>query len=265
MSGAWRLYRAMVAGSMRARMQYKFDFLFTNFAYAIIFAVEFVAVGALLYRFQAIGGWDIYEIALLFGISGTAMGLVRTFLSELMYFERYIIQGDFDALMVRPWPTLLQLVTANVDPGRLGAVAQGLVITYLGIHGLMAKGLLSVVALLYLPLLCLIGAAIFAAILLATSALAFWVQRVDELTTFTVHAPYSAGTFPLLIYPRWIQQLLTTLLPVAYVNYIPVRYLIGRGGSASDLALPPAVALIALVLAYLVWRAGERRYQSTGN
>lgn len=265
MSGAWKLYWALVAGSIRSRRQYKFDFLFTNLAYGIIFAVEFVAVGALLYRFGVIAGWDIYEIALLFGVSSIAMGLVRVFLSELMYFERYIIQGDFDALMVRPWPTLLQLVTANVDPGRLGAILQGGIIAYVGVDGLIGRGALSPWALLYLPVLFVVGAAIFAAVLLATSALAFWVQRVDELTTFTIHAPQAAGTYPLLIYPRWIQHLLTTVLPVAYVNYIPVRYLIGRGGTAYDLATPLLVAVAALMLAHSVWRAGERRYQSTGS
>lgn len=265
MREVWHLYRVLVSGSIRSRMQYKFNFIFMNLAYAIIFLVEFVGVGALLYRFGTIAGWTIYEIALLFGISGVAMGLVRTFASELVMFEMYIIQGDFDSLLIRPWSTLLILATRSLDFGRLGAVLQGVAITLLGARYLIGTGQMSPWALLYLPLICLTGALLYLALVLATSAFAFWVHRTDELMTFTVHAPSSAGTYPLTIYPRWLQAILFTVLPVAYIHYLPLRFLIGKGGSWLSLLAPLGVAPLALACAFAIWRVGERRYQSTGN
>lgn len=110
------------------------------------------------------------------------------------------------------------LLSRNVDLVRLGMVLQGALITGAGVWGLAGQGLLPWWGLPYLLLLSLSGAVLFLAIMLATTALAFWVQRVDELQTFTIHAPQNAGFYPMNVYPRWIQWLFSTVLPVAYVN-----------------------------------------------
>ena len=56
-----------------------------------------------------------------------------------------------------------------------------------------------------------------------------------------------------------------TLIPMAFGNYLPVRYLLGKGGSPWVLLLAPVVGVLALWLAYRLWLVGETRYQSTGS
>ena len=259
------LYSRLAKASIRARMQYRANFILTVLMDGALFAMDFLLMAAILYRFDSIGGWSVFEIGLLYGAASMARGVYRTFGYELHRFESYIAEGHFDTLMVRPWPTLLVLLTRNLDIGRLGAAAQGALVLGISCHALIKAGSLSAGAMAYVWILPLWGAAIFFAISLATSASAFWLTRIADLQVFTMYAPMNAASYPLGIYPASLRALLHTALPVAFAGYVPIRFLLGKGGSAFDLVTPVLVAMAALYVSYWFWRLGESGYQSTGS
>lgn len=262
---ALRLYGKLAAASLRARMQYKIDFLVSSLFYAALTTADFLMLAAIMLRFKRIGGWDIYEVGLLYGMAWIAMGLYRTFASELHNFETYIVHGEFDALLVRPWPTLLTLLGRNCEPHRLGAAVQGGIILAVSARHLMSEGVLDRLGLAYVVAASVLGALILTGISLATAAVAFWTVRTGELQTFTMHAPVTASQYPLTVYPGWLRALLTSILPVAFINFIPVQYLLGKGGGPWTLFVSPLVAVLFCLAAYALWRAGEKRYHSTGS
>lgn len=261
----FRLYLRLAAASLQARMEYKLNFALTTFLYGILSVVDMVLIAALLTRFRTVGGWSLAEVALLYGLSSAAMGIFRTFAPEVDNFERYIVQGEFDGLLLRPWPSLFVLLTRNVDIWRIGWAMQGYLVATVAALALIRSDSMAPWALGYLWLLPLAGCGIFFALALVTAALAFWVERINELQVFTLHAPQNASGYPLHIYPRWLRWLFSSAVPVAFVNYVPVRYLLGKGGSGLDLFVSPMVAAIALWVAYRFWCWGESRYQSTGS
>lgn len=264
----WRrfigLYGRSVRAALRAKMQYKADFLMGCFLYALLSAMDFLMVAAILTRFPRLGGWDVYEIGVLYGMSSIAMGLYRTFAAELHEFERYLVQGEFDGLLLRPWPTLLTLLGRSVEPERLGAVLQGALILGIAAHRLMEAGTLSVFGLAYIAGASLMGTLIPFSLSLITAAVGFWVVRISDLQTFTMYAPVTASHYPLTVYPRWLRVLLTGVLPVGFINFVPVQYLLGKGAGPWVLWLSPLVVLGFGLVAYGCWRLGERHYQSTG-
>jgi len=109
------------------------------------------------------------------------------------------------------------------------------------------------------------GACIITSIAIATDAAGFWIIRVDELGIFTMNAPLTAANYPMSIYPTWMRRLLTGVLPVALLGYVPLLYALGKGGSPLYLLAPYAAAVVALGVSVRFWRWGERHYQSTGN
>lgn len=258
------LYIRLLWASIRSRLQYKWDFALTAVLYALLTAVDFVTVAAILTRYQAIAGWRVSEVALLAGVSGTSFGLFRTFGSELDTFDRYLVQGEFDNLLIRPWPSLATLLSRNFDLGRAGAIAQGLLILTIGVTGVLREGAPTWVA-VYAYVLPLAGALVVGACALATAAAGFWLTRVSDLLTFTVSAPVTAANYPMEIFPRWLRWLFTGVLPVATTGYLPLRYALGKGGEPYFLVLPFVCGALAASAAYRFWRMGEQRYQSTGN
>ncbi len=259
-----RLYLRLVAASLRARLHYRWDFLATLCLYAIVSTVDFLMVGAILYRFRTMAGWNLWEVGLLYGLMSISMGLFRTLASELHDVDGYLLRGEFDTLLLRPWPSLLVLLTRQIDLGRLGAVLQGTVVLLLAIRRLTEAQVLSPWAVPYLLALPLAGTLILVGIALVTGAVYFWAEGAGQLKIFTQYAPNAAGSFPLHIYPGWLRWLFFSLIPIAYLNFVPLRYLLGKGGGPLSLAAP-ALASVAMVgVGLILWRWGQRHYQSTG-
>lgn len=262
---ALTLYKKMAVASMRAKMQYKFDFVVGMVINAAMAAVDFALLAAILARFQNVAGWNIYEVGVLYGISGIAMSVYRTLAPELHNFERYIVQGEFDALLIRPWPTLFVLLGRNIEPQRLGGMLQGAIILAISVRSLWLAGNVGAWEVAAFVLLGLVGSLVPMSLSLITASVAFWTVRVGDLQTFTMYAPTTASQYPLGIYPNWLKGLLTSLLPVAFINFIPVRYLLGKGGAPFHLIMSPVVIALFTGAAYLFWRIGERHYHSTGS
>lgn len=262
---ALRLYGRLAAASLRARMQYKMDFLMSTFLYGMLTVSDFLMLAAIMLRFREVGGWNIYEVGLLYGMSWIAMGLYRTFAPELHNFDRYIVYGEFDSLLVRPWPTLLTLLGRNFEPHRLGAAVQGGIILWISVSHLTQAGVLDGLDVAYIVAASIVGALIPFGLSLFTATLAFWVVRTGELQPFTMYAPVTASQYPLTVYPRWLRLLLSSILPVAFINYIPAQYLLGKGGSVWSLVAAPAFGVAFVTVAYAFWRLGERHYHSTGS
>lgn len=255
------LYFRLLGGAIRTRMQYKLDFLGSTLFGALSTAMEFLSVAVVLYRFHSVGGWGIYEGALLAGTISAAQGLLRIFAAELYSFDRYLLTGDFDILLIRPWPTLASLLSRNFDLGRVGALVQGYLLITLGAGGAGLPGW----ARLYLFLLPLAGLIILTAISMAVAAAGFWLMRTGELMTMTIKAPASAAAYPMEIFPELMRRLFLSVLPVGAIGYVPLRYLLGKGGGPWALAVPLVAAGLALGMSLQLWRFGERRYQSTGS
>lgn len=264
MRGSFGLYRRLVRASLLGKMQYKANFIITSLANGLIQVVDFLLVATILLRFHYIAGWSIYEVGLLYGTTSIAVALYRLFAPELHQFERWIRQGDFDSLLIRPWPTLLVLLARNIDLERVGGAIQGAVILGISLRALVNTETLNAFGVLYILVTPLYGAGIIFAISLATAALAFWIVRTDEFQVFTMYAPQTASSFPLDIYPGWLRALLFTVLPVAFAGFVPISYLLGKGGGWFSLLAGPIVAVISIMVAYSFWRLGERRYHSTG-
>jgi ABC-2 type transport system permease protein len=255
------LYFRLIWAGIRSRMQYKLDFFLSTILYAAITVVDFLTVAAILYRYHAINGWNVYQVAVLAGTASASYGLYRVFCSELDGFERYLVTGEFDTLLIRPWPTLASLVSRNFDLGRVGALLQGLVVLTVGLNGAGVPGWVRVYA-YFLPLA---GACIITALGLASAAAGFWLTRIADLQTFVINAPNTAASFPTDMFPRWLRYVFSTLLPTTFVAFVPMQYALGKGGQSYYLLAPFAVAALALLVSYRLWRFGERRYQSSGS
>ena len=96
--------------------------------------------------------------------------------------------------------------------------------------------------------------------------LAFWLSETWILRViFNLITAFLAGSyFPLEIYPEWLQEILR-VLPFSYIQYYPVKILMG------DISLlPKAIFMITLwaipltLFTSFVWKKGVRRYTAAG-
>lgn len=262
---ALRLYWILASASVRATMQYKFDFVTTSIIQAVTGAFDYYLIGVILWKFDTVAGWDIFEIGLLFAVSKIGLGIYRVFSEELEQFERYMIRGDFDSVLIRPYPSLFVLMSRKVDLSRFALALQGIGVAAISVPRLLQTGQLTWGELGFLAMACLASAVLYFVVGLATASAAFWIVRIDELQVFTQNAPATATLHPLEIYPGWLRAVLLSVLPFGVGNYVPVVYLLEKGGTWMNLVWPIVACVAGLAISFRLWHAGEHAYQSTGS
>ena len=90
----------------------------------------------------------------------------------------------------------------------------------------------------------------------------FWIVQGEDIAVL-VQTCREFVKYPLNVFPAAIQGFFTFLLPLGFVAYYPAMALLGKTALPVELMLP-AVGVFVVFLAFLVWRAGLRGYNSTG-
>ena len=97
----------------------------------------------------------------------------------------------------------------------------------------------------------------------------FWTVQAKEVTHVFTYGGDGVASYPLDIYRGSIRRFFTFVVPLAFVNYEPALFLLGRpdplGLPAFARLLSPLAALIMALLARYAWRQGVQHYQSTGS
>jgi len=262
-----RLYVALCRMWTKAAWQYPTSLLLLSVGQLFITGLEFAAVLLLFAHTSSLGGFGLPEIALLYGATGTSFALVEGTIGVVDWLGTRIRTGAFDVMLIRPAPALLQLAAEGFSPRRFAAVVQA--VGVLG-YGLAAVDVdWTVPRVLMVPVMVLGGVGIFAAIFLFGSAFMFLAHDATELQASVTHGGRFLTQYPMSIYGRDALRALTFVVPMAFINWHPALYILGR---PDPTGLPrflsfcaPAVAAALLFLAYRTWRAGLRRYRSTGS
>lgn len=259
-----RAYRSLAGAFIRSRLSYRLSFAARATAVALSDLAPLLLVGMVLTRFSSVAGWRWPELALLHGLSQTAGSLARCFSVPLDRFDELIVSGDFDTIMTRPLSPLLHVLAGGIELVHASRVVLGTVVMMLAGRAACVPptaGNLALVAAAVLG-----GGLLIFALTLMVAALSFWQTRTGKLQDIVQASTRAFAEFPLGIYPSGVRVVLTWILPLALATYFPARRMLGlpdSDGPASIAALPVGGLFLAIGLVF--WRAGVKRYRSTGS
>ncbi|MFD5745921.1 ABC transporter permease [Streptomyces sp. NPDC127033] len=262
-----RAYGLIVAMWMRSTMTYRASFAMTALGNFAVTLFDFVAILVMFTHVDALGGYSLPEVAFLYGTSATAFGLADLLLGSMDRLGRRVRDGTLDTLLVRPVPVLAQVAADRFALRRVGRVVQGLLV--LGYALLVVDIDWTPVRVLMVPMMVLCGTAIFASVFVAGAAFQFWAQDAAEVQSSFTYGGTTLLQYPPTLFAKDLVRGVTFLVPLAFVNWIPALYVLGRenplGLPAAVAFLPPVVACGCCALAMAAWRAGLRAYRSTGS
>lgn len=262
-----RAYLLIAGAWVRSTMAYRMSFALTVFGNFAVTAFDFVAILLMFSHVDALGGFTLGEIALLYGTTGTAFGLADLLLGSMDRLGARDRDGTLDTLLVRPVPVLVQVAADRFALRRLGRITQGLLV--LG-YGLVVVDIAwDPVKVLLVPMMLLCGAAVFGAVFVAGGAFQFVARDASEVQNAFTYGGNTLLQYPPTVFAKDLVRGVTFVLPLAFVNWLPVLYILDRDnplGLPSWFAfLPPFVAVACCALVGLAWRAGLRSYRSTGS
>lgn len=262
-----RAYFLITAMWIRSTMAYRVSFVMTAFGNFAGTALDFVAILLMFSRTDTLGGYGLREVAFLYGLSATAFGLADLALGSMERLGRRVRDGTLDTFMVRPVPVLAQVAADRFGLRRVGRVTQGVLVLGYAIAVLHLSW--TPLKVLVIPLTLLSGAAIFCAVFVAGAAFQFAAQDASEVQNSFTYGGQTLLQYPPTVFAKDLVRGVTFVLPLAFVNWLPALYVLGRpyplGLPAWVAFAPPLVAAGCCALAGLAWRAGLRSYRSTGS
>lgn len=257
-----RLLGLYFAQYAKARLAYRADFLTAVFASFAGTAASFAVVLLLFSRFPHLKGWSFAEVVFLYGFSLLPYGLFSVLSLNLYEFaDRYLTEGRFDRILLRPVSPLFQVLFESFRLESLQEVATGCVAIAWAWPRLPDP---SPWGLALLPLWAVFGAAIYLSTFASLTAASFWIEDRIGLAP-PVFNLMAFGRYPITIYDLKVRILISTVIPFAFASFYPTALVLKRGEFLPFFWAVPLVAALAGWFAVSLWRAGIRRYGSTGS
>lgn len=264
-----RIYLALIGAQLRGQMQYRVSMLLEIVATALIMSLFFISLALVMQRIENLGGWNLAQIAFLWGLVETAFGLMDMLFSgfDPQSFGRRVRQGTFDELLLRPVNLTVQVFGDQFVIRRLGRIVQGLAILAFAINTGDIQWTFAKLA--YLPLVIAGLVLYFGGLFMIGATITFWTVESIEAINVLTYGGSEMLAYPMHIYPDILRRTFTYFLPAAFLNYYPALYILdlpdpfGLPGWTHFLA--PVAGGLLFLAALAFWRFGIRHYHSTGN
>lgn len=256
---ALRIHQQGIKLAFAGRMAYRADFIISS---SIMLAGDLIIPLAtyLVYRSGAsFPGWSLYEVLLIQGIFMFSKGISFSLFYGIIWSTLSSVrEGTFDLVLLKPHPALHITMSTSFNCDELGKLLGGATLTGISLAHLPSASPARYAFFILLLLMSIMVLLSFAVIM---SAMVFkWVgnSRVyeifDSVTMF--------GQYPVTIFSRSFASLLTWLIPVSMIAFIPASVLLGKPYIGIIHAV--MTSLIFLILSLALWHAMKNKYTSAG-
>lgn len=256
-----KLYFSFLLASLKEILIYRVDCIVGVVSQIVSQLVEIIFIWIAFQNTENLAGWNFKQVFLLYGITLIAIG-IADFCFDALYDlgPKYIKNGEFDKIMLRPVHPLLSIIGSSRAFTAIGYLGLGFTITI----SMFIKLSIPVTILLILKILffSIIGALIIGAINTICSITSFWTYRSNEFI-WSFFKMYTFAQYPIDIYNKFIKILITVILPFAFVSYYPTMDYLGI--NKYMIYLSPIIAIILWIVAVKLWNFALKKYRSTGN
>lgn len=256
----------LAGASLRSEFQYRANVVTSIIGGLIYQLTGFLVVWIIVDRFTALGGWTLPEITFLYGMRLTSHGIFYATISQMFEFDRVLINGEFDRFLVRPMSPLLQVLTRKLRVNCFGDLLGGIALLIAAGRGVDVDW--SPASLGLLAAAVVGGALVEGSVQIAMSSLSFRYLNTLQLRVAANEIFNVYGNYPIRIFPGLMQYLLTFVLPVAFVAYLPASVILDK---TDDLHVAPWFGVVAplvgvtlFLIALRIWHRQSRHYQSAG-
>lgn len=256
------IYSIFFKQYLKGLMEYRVDFLIGMFAFLFSQGTGLLFLYIIFQNVNALAGFGIDEILLMYGLSLIPKGIDHLFFDNLWLLPRHIRQGGMDRYLLRPINPLYSFLIERFQPDAFGEIILGSALVIVTVIRLGVQ--LTIFNVFGALSFIFIGIFIFTALKLLTSSTSFWLKNAYPLMQITYNiSDYTK--YPLLIFPKAIQWIMTFIIPFALISYYPALYLLGSIDYLDVLIYITIVTSLLIFSALFVWNKGLKHYESAGS
>jgi ABC-2 type transport system permease protein len=239
--------------NLKSQMEYRGAFfsqvlamIFNNCVWVLFWTVFYS-------KYAVLRGWTIKDVVTLWAIACAGFGIAHALCGNALHLPVLIMRGQLDAWMLYPRRLLPHLLLGKMSASAIGDAIFGFATYFVVVcpdltHATLFIALSIAVAFAY------IGFSIF------TGSLAFFIGNAEVLAEQLRGSLITFSTFPPSLFEGWFKIVLFTVLPAAYVSYLPVDALHNMSlvSALETLAGSAAVFLVGVFM----FAFGLTRYES---
>jgi len=193
------------------------------------------------------------DIYLLWGIPTMSWGLTLFFFGGISKLNEYIITGKLDTFILQPKNMFLNIATSYSDFGAAGDFLYGVLMI------IIASG--SIEQFLHILLYVIPATVITICVQILIRVIAIWLGDVENIASVYLNSLFiTFSIYPEQIFSSVMKVLFYTVVPIAYVVYIPIRIL-----ENFDIKLLLAIILFTIFLSIFtmyVFKRAMKKYES---
>ena len=257
-----RLYFIIEAQYIKARMQYRADFIisslgmfFTSLATLSVFWVIFDSVPDL-------AGWSLNEMVFIYAFYMIAISPMQILFDHAWQIRFHVLQGTFLKYYFRPLNMMFYYMSEMFD---LKGITQLVIGIALLVYASVQLNLDWSLTRFILLLISLFSASLVQiSIIVTASCAAFWI--VDSYPVLGLawklreFAPY-----PMNIFDGAFRFTFTYIIPLGFVAFYPSQLFFQPQQVSSLIYFSPLVGIGLFALTYWIWTKGVNSYTGTGS
>lgn len=259
----FRLHCIFIAQYLKKLMEYKVDFLLGAFGLLMAQAFQLLFLGIIFSQIPRLAGWSFEEILFIYGFSLIPKSIDHLFTDNLwMVGYRIVRKGDFDKYLTRPINTLYHVIAENFCVDAFGEMLTCILLLAYAIPRLNLPFSWSTIPLLLIVVV--FATLIYTSLKIMTAAISFWTKASGHIT----HMLYMTNDFakyPVTIYNKAVQTVITYIIPFAFTAYYPAVYFLTGENALFRIGGTVVAGTVLFALAMFVWNRGLRAYESAGS
>jgi ABC-2 type transport system permease protein len=247
---------------MKTKLTYRADLWLEIISDLLFQGMNLFFILVVFLHTQSLGGWSEAQILFIYGYFMIPYGVFTCFFNLWNFADRYIVKGEMDRVLTRPAHNLVQLILENMDPTSLvgslvGAIIMGFAWAQLGLP-------IHVLDILVFLLLLLGSVMVYAGVYMVLTAISFFIDAPTGVVPL-VYNIQSYGRYPVKIYNKVIQVILTWILPFAFVGFYPAAYFLDADNWGAFAFITPLIGIVFFTGALFFWNYGVKKYRGAGS
>jgi ABC-2 type transport system permease protein len=258
----FRVYVIIAGQYVKARMQYKVDFLISSIGAFFVQTAGFIVFWVLYKNIPSIRGWKFNEIIFIYGYSLIALVPLQLFFQNVWSLRENIITGNLTKYYFRPLSLLFSFMSEVFDIKALGQFIFGAYLIYyasprLDIHW-------NPLSFIWFIILVISSSLIIISILLMGASIVFYSNYGGDMNVF-LYKLKDYSRYPVTIFSSFFKITFTFILPVSFLGFYPSLFFIRPWDVPALSYLTPVVGIVFTFIAYRVWKKGLTFYTGAGS
>jgi ABC-2 type transport system permease protein len=258
----FRLYFIIEAQYIKARMQYRVDFIISSIG---MFFSSLATLGVFWVLFNSIptlAGWTFMEMVFIYAFYMIAISPMQILFDQTWFLRYAVQQGTFLKYYFRPLNMMFYFMSERFDLKGLTQLALGIgLLIYASIQLGIAWSPLRLVLLFAT----LFGASlVLVSLAVSAGCSAFWITNSFPVLNLAWKLR-EFSPYPMNIFDGLFRFTFTFILPIGFIAFYPAQLFLRPDQVAPWVYLSPLVGILTFALTYWIWTKGVNGYSGTGS